>query len=316
MRTVLRCPVCRKPLTKKEYDKALGIMKENERYHAAQRDKYLRQIKEEKNKTKKAREEGVLAERARNQRLLKGKEAEIQRLKERIKHIQKGSTPQTGGLEFEEKLVERLRREYPEDKIEHKGKGGDVLHQVFFHGKNAGVIVYECKRTPRISKSHISQTLRARRERNADFCVLVTTGTRSRFSGFDREGEVLIVSPLGVIALVEMLRCNLIEMLQARVERRKRAEVAARVLAFVSDKQFKQRLGDIIATARNLNKELEGEMKDHIRHWKHRSERYNCVGLDAQNIRENIELVIQGKEPKSIVEYPKNQVLQIPSKTG
>ncbi len=52
----------------------------------------------------------------------------MRRYPARIKQLEKGTKPQTEGLEFEENLYKRLKKEFPKDKVEHKGKGGDILH--------------------------------------------------------------------------------------------------------------------------------------------------------------------------------------------
>src|SRR5690348_14873959 len=112
-----------------------------------------------------------------------GQNKHIKKLQERITQLEKGTTPQTDGLEFEHKLTARLQREFPKDKIEHKGQGGDILHYVKFNGQVAGTIIYECKRCPRINSTHIQQAYLAKQSRNAHFAVLVTTGQRRDFNG-------------------------------------------------------------------------------------------------------------------------------------
>src|SRR5260370_35355411 len=97
--------------------------------------------------------------------------------------LERGTTRQTNGLELEQKLVPRLQREFPKDKIEHKGQGGDILHLVKFNGQIAGTIIYECKRCPRINSAHVQQAYEAKLTRKAHFAVLVTTGQRKGFSG-------------------------------------------------------------------------------------------------------------------------------------
>jgi hypothetical protein len=67
-----------------------------------------------------------------------GKESEIQKLKDRLRQIQTGATPQTDGLEFEGNLCLRLAREFPDDSVLQKGKGGDILHLVRSEGKEVG----------------------------------------------------------------------------------------------------------------------------------------------------------------------------------
>jgi hypothetical protein len=56
--------------------------------------------------------------------LLRGKDKHIAALQERIEQLKKGTTPQTDGLEFEDRLTSGLQREFPDDRIMHKGKTG------------------------------------------------------------------------------------------------------------------------------------------------------------------------------------------------
>ncbi len=101
-----RCPVCNKPLTKKEYESALGILGKRDEHFQHETAKLEKRLREAKVREKKAKQEGVDSERSCTQRLLAGKDKLIQTLKERMEQLRKGSTPQTEGLEFEGKLTE------------------------------------------------------------------------------------------------------------------------------------------------------------------------------------------------------------------
>src|SRR5436853_4296334 len=120
-----QCPVCHKVLTKKEYEGALGIMHEQDARHAEALDELKGKLKATKLEAKKARRLGIEYQKTQTKRLVEGKVRDIQKLKERIKQLEKGTTPQTEGLEFEDKLVKRLKMEFPDDEIKHEGKGGD-----------------------------------------------------------------------------------------------------------------------------------------------------------------------------------------------
>ena len=207
-----RCPVCKKSLTKLQYESALGVLTARQKHSDHEKEELRKQLDEARIAKGRAKQDGIRFERARSQRLMAGRTKQIKKLQERITQLQKGTTPQTDGLEFEHKLVARLQREFPKDKIEHKGQGGDILHTVKFSGQSVGVIIYECKRCPRISSSHVQQAYLAKQTRRAHFAVLITTGQRRGFSGLCLDRDVLIVSPLGTIPLASLLRDHLIEM--------------------------------------------------------------------------------------------------------
>lgn len=306
-----RCPVCGKPLTEQEYERALGILGEREKHLKHKTAELTDKLKEARARAKEARQEGISAERARNRTLLQGKDADIQRLKERLKQVQRGSTPQTEGLEFEDRLAERLRREFPEDKVEHTGKGGDVLHTVRFSKKSAGIIIYECKRSPRIQGAHIRQAFRAKQERHADFAVLVTTGHRRGFGALARMGGVLLVAPLGVIPLADLLRRHLIEMLKAKVTKEERALIAERLMEYLASPQFKNPIEEVIERATELQGLLVDEARVHVRTWQKRWDHYQTIHWDSSHIQANVQLVLQGKEPKAVAR-PKVSPLEVP----
>ncbi len=309
-----RCPVCNKPLTKREFERALGILGERERHLEHEKAELRSRIRKLQVREKMAFQEGRRAERAHTQRMLAGKDKTIRALQERIEQLQRGSTPQTEGLEFEEKLAARLKRQFPEDDIRHKGRGGDVLHIVRSNGKAAGTIIYECKRTPTIHGKHVHQAYLAKQSREADFAVLVTTGQKRGFSGLAQLNGVLIVSPLGAIPLASLLRLHLIEMLRAKITREKRALIARRLLKYITSPQFRNPIEEIVQTASELQDVLKDEMRDHRRVWEKRWRRYQVIRWDGTQVQGNLHLVLHGKEPKPIGPL-RAEPLQLPART-
>jgi len=311
-----RCPVCNKPLTKKEYEQALGILGERERHLREEKSELEKKVRAANAKARKAKkegtQEGVVKERKRTQRLLQGRDKQIQTLKERIDQLKKGSTPQTEGLEFEDKLAVRLRKEFPQDDIQHKGRAGDVLHIVMFDKKPAGTIIYECKRTPRILKQHVQQARLARKSREADFAVLVTTGEKKGYSGLAQMDGVLVVSPLGAIPLASLLRIHLIEMLRAKIAKEERAVIARRLMQYIASPQFKNPIEEVVQLTSELQEMVKKEAKDHFRTWKKRWNHYQTICWDSSLVQENIQLVLHGKQPKAIT-HPKRAPIELPA---
>lgn len=177
-------------------------------------------------------------EKARAERSKAGLKQALEKANEEIRRLRSGATSQTDGLEFEGKLTARLRREFPDDEILQKGKGGDVLHTVRFGKKSAGIIIYECKRTPRIQSEHIAQAHAAKQTRQADFAVLVTTARKKGFSGFTEMGGVWVASPLATIPLASLLREHLIEMLKAKITGERRAAIAQQLMRYIDSPEF------------------------------------------------------------------------------
>lgn len=313
MSTSYRCPVCHKLLTKLEYQRALGILGERERHLEHEKRDLKKKLKQAKAARTAARKAGIATERARTQRLLQGKAREIQTLKERIEQLKKGSTPQTEGLEFEDQLVARLRREFRNDDVQHKGKAGDVLQYVRLEGKSAGLIVYECKRTPHIQTQHIHQANAAKQSRNADFAVLVTTGSRRGFTGLATIQGVLVVSPLGAVPLASLLRAHLIEMLRSKLSTEQRAQVALDLMAYITSPQFKNPIEEVVHLSRELQGMIHEEASEHFRLWKKRWDRYQRISWNTSLIRSNLELVLHSQPPRPAIPHPVPQLRLAPT---
>ena len=309
-----RCPVCEKPLTKKEFERAFKIH-EGQKQHLEARERQLDEKERQfKAKEKQIKKEARESERQRTRRIVAGKVSEIGRLKERIKLLQQGKSPQEFGPEFEVKLVKRLRDEFAGDDIQHKGKGGDVLHLVKEGGNVAGVIIYECKWTPRISSSHIRQAAQAKMSRHAQFAVLVTSGTRRGFNGLDAEFGVTVVAPAGVLALAGLLRNHLIEMFRAGIEKKRRTRIANQLLKFIKSPEFKNPIEEVVRTAENLREGIMEEFKWHKNDWEGRWNAYGRIRWDGFAIQENLRRVFHGETPKQMTQ-PKER-LALPAPAG
>jgi hypothetical protein len=296
-----RCPVCKKPLTKKEFERAFKIH-EAQKEHVEARERQLNERERLFNDEKKlVKEKARESERARTRRIVKGKELQIGKLKETVRLLKRGQTPQEYGPEFELKLVRRLKDEFTGDNIQHKGQRGDVLQIVMEGGKVAGSIIYECKWTPRISRNHVRQAAQAKVSRRADFAVLVTCGTKPGFSGFTEMSGVLVVAPSGVLALVALVRNHLIEMLRAGIEKRRRANIANQLLKFIKSAEFKNPIEEIVRTSENLREGIMEEFRWHKNDWERRWDAYGRIRWDGFAIQENLRNVFQGGTPRPIV---------------
>jgi DNA repair exonuclease SbcCD ATPase subunit len=114
-----KCPVCGKPLTKAEYERSLKIHEAREE-HLHQLEESLKKEKRElSKKIDEAKRQARQQEKKRAERLMAGWKNRVKTLEDRIRRLEKGSTPQTEGLEFEGKLAARLKREFHDDDIQH-----------------------------------------------------------------------------------------------------------------------------------------------------------------------------------------------------
>jgi hypothetical protein len=296
------CPVCGTLLSRRDYDKALKI-------HEA-REKHYNELKEALDKREEGLDKEVATpetrgqqkEKRRSERLMAGQQKTITKLQERISQLEKGTTPQTDGLEFEDKLLARLKREFEDDDIRPEGKlVGDIVQTVIYERKEAGKITYECKRTPTISGKHVQQAYLAKQACHADFAILVTTGKKKRFSGLMEMDGVLVVAPLGVIPLAQLLRANLIEMLKSKLTTEQRARIAHQMLKYITSPQLRNPIEEVIQLSTRLQSMVGEEISDHKEIWRKRLQHYAKIQWDTSQIQSNFQRILHGKEPKYLM---------------
>jgi hypothetical protein len=315
-----RCPLCGSALSEGHYHKVVKLQQRKERAREGELEKLrvqqaaaTRKLQEARARVRQARAEGVLTERKKHANREQHLSAQIKRLKEANRMLQRHTSPQELGLADEAVLVERLRKEFPQDDIEHVGKGGDVLQFVNFGEDRAGCIVYECKRTERISSSHVAQTALAKKTRNADYAVLVTTGARKRFSGLDQEDGVFLVAPSGVVTLACLCRESLLEMAKRRLDELAKAAAATRLMNFITSPACKTPLEQAILKAERAHQNLVKEMKQHANDWRARHEIYETIRCDVTHVQRNIARVLANQEPLKL-EKPVFDPLALPMK--
>jgi len=260
-----------------------------------------------------AKKQAALNERNKNAVRFKRMQARNKKLQEEMKMLKKHTSPQEIGLADEDVLVKRLKKEFTEDRIEHVGKGGDVLHYVTFHKEDVGCIVYECKHTDRISSDHVAQTSLAKKTRQADYGILVTTGTRKGFSGLDQEAGIFLVAQAGVLTLARICRESLVTMAKQRLDAAAKVAAAKRLMDYVTSPVCKTPLEEAISHTERAHKNLIREMKQHVNDWKDRHELYQTIHYDVSHVQKNINRVLGGDEPLRL-EKLKFEPLALPLK--
>jgi hypothetical protein len=322
---IYKCPLCGSPLTESHFHRVIKLQDKKEKHQKGELDKLKKQVAAAKRKEQETRAkakqsvEDAKKEAANNERRktairFQRMMARIKKLEEEKKMLQKHTSPQEIGLADESVLVRKLRKEFPDDHIEHAGKGGDVLHYVTFNKEQAGCIVYECKHTDRIASDHVAQTALAKKTRHADYAILVTTGTRKRFSGLDQDSGVFIVAQSGVLTLAGICRDSLVAMAKQRLDAAAKAVAAKRLMDYVTSPVCKTPLEEAISHTQRAQKNLMKEIKQHMRDWNERLELYQTIHYDVSHVRDNIARVLGDKDPLRL-EKPKFEPLALPLKS-
>lgn len=357
MEKTRRCPVCHKPLTQAEYDRALGLWKhkqehikhlEAERRELKQQERLFKQkAKQEAREFKKhqakllrdtkrvlANQAKTSAQRLKKQRVqlersfsqkMKGEikkgvergvwlqkkqlmkqEAEFRKSKNKMvqlenslklsakkyeqanqeitnlkAQIEQGITPQIEGLLEEGKLLERLKRLFPQDGFKHPGKGGDIIQIVMERRAQVGKIVYECKKVKHFNKKHIEQAKEARRVREADFAILVTNAFPSKKQYYFVEKTVFVISPVSLEPIIYTIRESLVRIALLRMSNEAKEKAVQKVYDFLSSNEYHNKMNDVAGQLIELGKDLKSEITYHKRTWVRRYQIYRSVFSDV-----------------------------------
>jgi hypothetical protein len=228
----------------------------------------------------------TLAEKSRRQN------DEITRLRDQI---ERGVTPQIEGLLEEAVLKRHLQDLFPDDRFELTGsKGGDVLHTVLVNGKKAGLIVYECKKVKDFKREYVLQASEARKQRHADYAVLVTTAFPSKNQFFFVDRDVLVISPAGLAPVVHTARESLVRLLILKATEAQRRKAVEEVYLYVAGTEYSSKVANVAAEMVDLGKELKREVGFHRSNWKKRYRIYRSVFSDIGAIDTKLRRLVTG----------------------
>lgn len=325
-----RCPLCGSWLTQTRYYEIIGIWEERQKLEKTlqeqlqnlqnEKQKLLREKKEIKARmekqmkraVKEAIEKGKEKEKARADRLSKmiqTKTQDIQNLNKKIKELQeqlkKGTTPQIEGLNLEEELVKELKKEFPEDKIEHHGKTGDIIHRINFKNRQIGIILYECKKTTKFNSAFIDQTKRAMALRQATYGVLVTTAFKKDTAGFWVEKDILIVHPYGAIYIAKVLRKSIIEIYPLKIGHLEMEKRTKKLMEYIKSEEFKNSVEDSIYRTRSLYEMLKKEIKSHQSIWNDRYTHYRTIYDNISRLELTTSNILKGLQVKEAITHLK-----------
>jgi hypothetical protein len=156
-----------------------------------------------------------------------------------------------------------------------KGKeGGDIINRVIVNGKICGSIILESKNVSRFMNIYISKLKNDLTREQADYGLLVTSTLPAAAAGRQlhvSEG-VLIVSPRVVIAVVHLLRRQILQLHATRVGHEGRSEQRDALYQFVVSDVAAQLWDEFAKLTEGMRELDQSEMERHRRVWAKRAD--------------------------------------------
>jgi len=207
----------------------------------------------------------------------KENERNIQHLKQQVAQLQErlhSGSPQERGWIQQEDLANYLRDLYSCDDIREVKRGvhgADILHHVKLRsGAIAGTILWESKRTKDFHDTWIDKLREDQREQKADTAILVSQVLPEEVSHFAIIKEVVIAHPSIIDALSSIVRQHLVNLTRHKMTRELRQDKIYDLYAFMTGKEFHQRISGIVESAVNLEELTECEIRAHEKLWAQR----------------------------------------------
>jgi hypothetical protein len=207
----------------------------------------------------------------------KDNERRMQLLKQQVAQLREqllSGSPQERGYIQQEDLANFLKQLYPSDEIleiKRGVHGADILHQVKLRsGAIAGTILWESKRTKDFHEPWIDKLREDQREQRADAVILVSQVLPEGVNHFAVRNGVVITDPSIVDAVSNIVRQQLINLTRHKMTEEQRQDKMHDLYAFMTGKEFHQRISGIVESAVNLEELTDREIRAHEKLWSQR----------------------------------------------
>lgn len=220
-----------------------------------------------------------------------------QKLTEMQRALQKKTAPELGE-EGEVDLFEALKIEFPGDRVSRIGKGvagADIMHRVVHADGVIGTILIDSKNTTRFMNRYVEK-LRADQLRvQADFAILATTAFPQGSRQLAVIDNVIIADPARVVAVMHLVRRQVISAYALRLGNQAREETAIAVLRFVVSPAGLDLLDRIVTLTHDLTNLDAQENKAHQLTWKRRAELINSIRAAKEQYSDTIDGLARGE---------------------
>ncbi len=254
-------------------------------------DKRVTEIQEglqrQKEDLQREKDTAVLAEKAKVLKL-QSELADMQRKLE-------GKSAHELGEGSEIDLFEQLRTAFETDRIQRVPKGvngADVIHEVIHNGKVCGKIIYDAKNRDAWQNGFAIKLKADKLAQGADHAILSSNKFPKDRSQVHSQDGVIVANPARVLAIVEILRDQLVRLHELRVSNEERGSKTVELYAFITSEHFKQLVEQVEAQAGKMLDLDTKEQEAHRRIWDQRGKLIRSVQKARSDLAFEIDRII------------------------
>lgn len=215
------------------------------------------------------------------------KEETIATLQRQVTEMQRKmeqGSQQLQGEVLELELERELAARFPLDVIEPVAKGengADLLQRVYTkQGQLAGSVIWETKRTKNWSDGWLAKLRDDQREAHADVAIIVSAALPKGVENFELVDGVAVVHPRSAIAVVTLLRQQILEVARTRVAQQGQSTKVEQMYEYLTGSAFKHRIEALIENFTAIQDGFNAERRAVQQQWKKREKQLQNA-LDA-----------------------------------
>jgi hypothetical protein len=228
---------------------------------------------------------------------LKEKEKQLEDARKQVedmkRKLEQGSQQLQGEI-LELELEEKLRTNFPDDKIEPVAKGvrgGDVMQRISTTGDPC-TILWETKRTKNWTDTWIPKLKGDLRDCKADMAVLVTSVLPKDVTSFGLKDGVWVTDYASAIGLGAVLRETLLRISMAQIMSEGVNFKAEQVYKYVTGPEFRQRVEALVDAFKQMQDDLNSEMRAISRLWTKRQTQIEIMQTSTLSIHGKLHAII------------------------
>jgi hypothetical protein len=236
---------------------------------------------------KREKESAVLAEKAKVLKL----QTELQDMQRKLE----GKSAHELGEGSEVDLYQELRAAFEFDRIQRVAKGvngADVIQEVVHNGKVCGKIIFDAKNRDAWQNAFASKLKADKLAQGADHAILSSNKFPRDKSQIHCQDGVIVANPMRVLAIVEILRDQLVRMHELRVSNEQRGSKTVELYAFITSEQFKQLVEHVEAQAGKMLDLDAKEQEAHRRVWDQRNKLIRAVQKAKSDLSFEVDRII------------------------
>jgi hypothetical protein len=204
-------------------------------------------------------------------------------------------------------LFEQLRSAFEADRIQRVPKGvngADVIHEVVHNGRTCGKIVYDAKNRDAWQNGFAVKLNADKLAQGADHAILSSNKFPRDKREIHLQDGVIVAAPARVLAIVEILRDQLIRLHDLRVSNEQRDSKSEELYAFITSEHCRQLIGQVEAQAGKMLDLDAKEVEAHRRVWDQRRKLINAAQKARSDLSFEIDRIIgtAGNGPEGTAE--------------